>query len=248
MIKKETKEALIAATTVSPQTEINTPKSETKILIAPLLLYGAMAITVVIGIVTTAVYLGKPFQQYNFQVAESHVISEPENSNTIDTPNVDRTSTTNVNSVVTAIQENHTPEITLAEVQSDSENKAIFTEQKLHATIETAPTSPEKSKSVAQASAKASTPVANPIKTDSPDLNSQTLASHGYALVVAQNNQMLEKLKQNQQRQINTLRAQLSIQQSMIEQSIKQIETSYEIHAASIKRHNDNRRALYRRM
>ena len=248
MIKKETKEALIAATTVSPQTEINTAKSETKILVAPLLLYGAIAITVVTGIVSSAVYLGKPFQQYNFRVAESHVSTEPANSNTINTPNVDRTSTTTVNSVVTAIQESHTPEITLAEVQSDSENKAIFTEQKLHATIETAPTLPEKSKSLAQASAKASTAVANPIKKDSPRLNNEMLASHGYALVVEQNNQMLERLKQNQQRQINILRAQLSIQQSMIEQSIKQIETSFENRAASIKRHNENRRALYRRM
>ena len=69
-----------------------------------------------------------------------------------------------------------------------------------------------------------------------------------YALIVERNNKSLERFKRNQQRQINTLRAQLSAQQAMVEQNIKQMQSIVEARLATIKRIHENRQMMFRKM
>ena len=247
MIKKETKEALIAATTITSQTEINTPKSETKILVAPLLIYGAVAITIVIGIISTVVYLGKPFQQYDYPLAESSRKFQPENNKTFTTTVVSAIPTNN-SATDSNIQQSHKPEPEDSATQIARAEQTTQTRQTVFDSSETTPAPDEQSNSAVLTVVTASTPLVISNKSDVNPQKSDTISIPGYAFVIEQNKQTLQRLKQSQQRQINALRMQLSTQQSMIESSIKQIEHLHETYAASIKRHNENRQALYRKM
>ena len=243
-------------TTEEPQVE-NEPKSDSKLLLAPLATYGVIALFIAGLIITTTIIMSRDLNSINEQVAtaEQHIAS-------LDSETADDTSKSNTTPSNTAVvQEDISTNITVATIQPSEETVAMVTTKESVITNQETNTSPEKTNAAyATASISTNNTVAqqNIINTDAQkytsttskasDIDYQNLMNQRIEQrnteLVEQDKKYLETYKDNQANQIQYLRKQLVLQQERINEIEQRYQKNYEWRASNIERNQKHRQAF----
>ena len=260
MISKQTQADIKEATTITPSEENDAIQSDFKIVYGPLLKYGVAAIGIVSVIVTTAVMTEIQIEDTSTKTAQTNVETqtmpqaEQVNDSQIDLK-AGATMSTAANKwkLEAAKQAVKETETTVAMVSEADINDTSAKETALEQEMVTAPT---EIAALEQKMATAPTEIATQAKpsmiedsvaTTTAPSNTVILAKH-QNIMLTQDQKHLERLKLNHERQIETMRRQSSHQNSYLEQTILQLESSYLKQMAAVKRSQDFRTSMKNRI
>lgn len=207
--KKESVESKVETTEESQQEEVQQDSvSDRKIILAPLIRYGVIAIGIASIIVATAVMMNREFNEIDAQVAALEVEIAQKNQSVQQTEQaVTKTQETTIKPVkAIASNDKATPVTTLPEVIQP---------------VATAPVVP--------------VAVPTPAQPAPGMFDARTRIAKFHELMAQQDQKQLDTYKLNQARQIEMLRAQLTRQQQRIEAIEKRNQESYALREAAVK-------------
>ncbi len=206
--KNETVESEIETTEESQQNEVQQDSiSDRKIILAPLVKYGVFAVIIVGIIVTTAIMMNREFNEIDAQVVALEVEIAQQNQPALQTKQ-EVTKTTE-----------QMQEIANASVELIASNEKAIPVTTLPEVIQ--PTVPAT--------------VLVPAQPTSITDDAKARVARFHEFMAQQDQKQLDTFKLNQARQIEMLRAQLTLQQERIEAMVKRNQKTYAMREAAVK-------------